>query len=120
MKRILVIDDELETRTVIELILSENNFVVETLSRSQYLTYSIEFFKPDLILLDVGLEGADGRELCNTLKTSPKTAHIPVILFSGYPNLSEHLHGCQPDAIIEKPVDLVKLLEVIKQTLHEV
>jgi len=117
MKRILVIDDELETRTVIEIILKQNNYTVEGISKWQYLTYSIQYFKPDLILLDVDLSGADGRDICSELKTSKTTSHIPIILFSGFPDLVGHLNGCQPDAIIEKPIDLTNLLETIRSTL---
>jgi Response regulator containing CheY-like receiver, AAA-type ATPase, and DNA-binding domains len=108
-----MIDDEVETRTIVELILKENNFVVETISKWQYLTYSIQYFKPDLILLDVTLGDADGREICHKLKTSKETKHIPVILFSGYPDLTDNLKGCTPDAIMEKPFDLTKLLDII-------
>jgi CheY-like chemotaxis protein len=117
MKRILVIDDDLETRTVIEILLKERDYIVEGISKWQYLTYSIQYFKPDLILMDVDLSGADGREICQQLKTSKKTRHIPIILFSGYPDLKDHLNGCVPDAVIEKPLDLNNLLETISGTL---
>lgn len=108
-----MIDDDVETRTIVELILKDNNFIVETISKWQYLTYSIQYFKPDLILLDVTLDDADGRDICSKLKTSKETEHIPVILFSGYPNLTDNLNGCNPDAVIEKPFDLTKLLDII-------
>ena len=120
MKRILVIDDDLETRTVIEILLKERNYVVEGISKWQYLSYSVQYFKPDLILMDVDLSGADGREICIELKSSKQTRHIPVILFSGYPDLRDHLNGCEPDAVIEKPIDLVNLLKTITEALDTV
>lgn len=117
MKKILVIDDELEIRRVVEIILKQNNYLVEAISKWEYLSYSVQYFKPDLILLDVSLGGADGREICHRLKTSKKTAHIPVILFSAHHNLVENLNGCKPDAVITKPFDTVHLLETIKEKL---
>lgn len=117
MKKILVIDDELETRTVIEIILKDNGYMVESISKWEYLSYSIQYFKPDIILLDVDLSGADGRDLCIELKTVKETKDIPVILFSGYPDLQDNLNGCKPDAVIEKPLDLLTLLDTIKATL---
>ena len=117
MKKILVIDDELEIRRVVEIILKKNDYLVEAISKWEYLTYSVQYFKPDLILLDVSLGGADGRDICLKLKTSKKTAHIPIILFSAHHNLIENLNGCKPDAVIPKPFDTSHLLETIKNNL---
>lgn len=117
MKKILVIDDEVEIRRVVEILLTRNNYLVEAISKWEYLSYSVQYFKPDLILLDVSLGGADGREICHKLKTSKKTAHIPVILFSAHHNLVENLNGCMPDAVITKPFDTSHLLDTIKEKL---
>jgi DNA-binding response OmpR family regulator len=117
MKKILVIDDELEIRRVVEIILKQNNYLVEAISKWEYLSYSVQYFKPDLILLDVSLGGADGRDICHKLKTSKKTERIPVILFSAHHNLVENLNGCKPDAVITKPFDTSHLLDTIKEIL---
>jgi DNA-binding response OmpR family regulator len=117
MKKILVIDDELEIRRVVEIILKQNNYLVESISKWEYLSYSVQYFKPDLILLDVSLGGADGREICHKLKTSRKTENIPIILFSAHHNLVENLNGCKPDAVITKPFDTSHLLSTIKNSL---
>lgn len=69
MNRILVIDDDPEIRTVVEILLTRNNYLVEAISKWEYLSYSIQYFEPDLILLDVSLGGADGRQICHKLKT---------------------------------------------------
>lgn len=115
MKRILVIDDEVSILRVLEIILSSNNYVVEAISKWQYLPYSIQYFKPDLILLDIFLGGADGREICSQLKNSKATAHIPVIIFSAQ-NFNDQ-ESCKPDAFIAKPFDANMLLETIKMNL---
>jgi len=47
----------------------------------------IHSFEPDLILLDVSLSGADGRDICHDLKEGNDTKHIPVVLISAYYNL---------------------------------
>ena len=116
MKRVLVIDDEVSILRVLEIILSSNNYVVEAISKWQYLPYSIQYFKPDLILLDVFLGGADGREICRKLKNTKETAHIPIIIFSAQ-NFEDDLESCKPDAFIAKPFDATLLLETIKMKL---
>ena len=117
MKRILVVDDEVDILTVVQIILSREQFIVETISKWEYLPYSIQYFKPDLILLDVSLSGADGREICTQLKASKDTQHIPIILFSAHHNLIENLNGSKPDAVVSKPFESSYLVETIKSNL---
>jgi DNA-binding response OmpR family regulator len=117
MKRILVIDDEQEIRRIVEILLKQNNYLVEAISKWEYLSYSVQYFKPDLILLDVSLGAADGREICRQLKTEKQTANIPVILFSAYHNLVANLNGCKPEAVITKPFETAHLVDTIRNVL---
>jgi DNA-binding response OmpR family regulator len=86
MKRILVVDDEVDILFVIKMILTNNGFDVQTIPKWENMGQSILNFFPNLILLDVSLSGADGRDLCNKLKAAKATQHIPVILFSAHYN----------------------------------
>ena len=53
MKRILVVDDEVDILYAIQLILDNSGFEVETTPKWEGMSASIINFKPDLILLDV-------------------------------------------------------------------
>lgn len=110
-------DDELSILRVIEIILSSNNYDVEAISKWEYLPYSIQYFKPDLILLDVFLGGADGMEICKQLKNSKETADIPVVIISAQ-NFRD-IAGCQPNAFLAKPFDMDTLLETIENNLQK-
>ena len=46
---------------------------------------------PDLILLDLMLPGIDGLEVCKTLKSNEKTAHIPVIMVTAKAMIGEKM-----------------------------
>jgi DNA-binding response OmpR family regulator len=54
-----------------------NNFIVETVSRWEEIDSKILDFKPDLILLDVMLGGADGRDICRNLHSTKKPEIFP-------------------------------------------
>lgn len=118
MKKILVVDDEYDILTVVTLILSRHNFKVEAISKWEHIPDAIKSFSPDLILLDVCLSGGDGRVICDQLKSSEETAHIPIVLFSANYNLLESLKGCKPDAVIAKPFDSTDLVAVIQNKIN--
>ena len=114
MKKVLVVDDNIDILTVVKLILSSNGFDVETLLRSRLLDEKIRNYKPDLILLDIALGDADGRKLCLQLRSDDKTSHIPVILFSANYNLEHSFADFLASDFIPKPFETSFLLEKIK------
>ena len=82
MKKILVIDDDEDILSLVQMMLSMHDFKVNAISRWEEMDDNIRDTPPDLILLDISLRGADGRDICKRLKNNPVTRHIRVILFS--------------------------------------
>ena len=118
MKKILVVDDEVDILAVVKIILSNHNFDVETVSRWENISQTVESYNPDLILLDVSLGGADGRDICKTLKSTKATENIPVILFSARYDLVHDLKGCKPNAVLKKPFESSTLVNIIQGNLN--
>lgn len=117
MKKILLVDDDLDIINVVEILLTRNNYKVKATAQWENITKSIKNFSPDLILLDVALGGADGRDICEELKSSTNTQHIPIILFSAYYNLAKDFRGCPADGFVSKPFDISYLLETISKNI---
>jgi DNA-binding response OmpR family regulator len=115
MKKILVVDDDVDILMLVKITLSMNNFMVEAISRWEEIDQRIKSFGPDLILLDVMLVGADGRGICKRLKQSEDTKDIPVILFSANAEMGNSLETCGAQGFIAKPYELAHLLETINQ-----
>lgn len=113
-KRIFIVDDDESIHDIINLIF-EHDFVHGVL-KADGLENAILDFSPDIILMDIRMENADGRELCNLLKNNPQTAHFPIVLFSALP-IDRHNLECHPDDVIEKPFDINNLTERINQLL---
>lgn len=118
MNKILVVDDDADILMLIKTILTMNKFEVEAISRWEKLDHSINNFKPDLVLLDVSLLGADGRDLCKKMKQESTTQHIPVILFSANADMGNHIQDCKAEAFIAKPFELSHLLKTIRLYLN--
>ena len=62
--------------------------------------------RPDVILLDVGMPGVDGIEVCRRLKSDPLTRLTPVVLVTGLSDLSDRIKGIEAgaDDFLSKPV----------------
>lgn len=119
MKKILVLDDDIDILTVVQLVLEANSFEVMTITRWQLIYTRIESFKPDLILLDVSLGTQDGRNICKQIKSGKDTRHISVILFSANLNVEKSVTECLADSFIAKPFDINDLIQGINNELME-
>ena len=120
MKRLLVIDDDPDFRTVISTYFSKSGFEVATASGKGEALEKVAAFLPGIILLDVLLSGTDGREFCRQLKTDAATSHIPVILFSAHPGAGDQIAHYGADDFIAKPFPLQRLLERVVKHMDKV
>lgn len=73
---------------------------------------------PDLILMDIHMQGMDGVEVCRFIRRDPRTSHLPIILMSTDTQsaLVAEARAAGANAFLPKPIDL----EVLEQTLREV
>ncbi|MEO6894589.1 MAG: response regulator [Ginsengibacter sp.] len=118
MNKILVVDDDLDILSLVQTILSMNNFDVEAISRWEEIYTKMSEFKPNLVLLDVMLGGADGREICKKLHLTKETENIPVVLFSANPDMGKYINECTAQDFVAKPFKISSLLETINTHLN--
>lgn len=111
-------DDDRDILEVLQFILEDSGYEVDTLSDGTQLFDKIKQQIPDLILLDIMLGNMDGRDLCKNVKLQNDTHSIPVIMISASHNVSDVLkQECAPDDFIAKPFDINILLNKIKRQL---
>lgn len=118
MAKILVIDDDLDILSVMEILLSMKGFNVEVSAKGENTFPKIESFKPDLILLDVLISGYDGRVICKQLKSTEETRSIPVIMFSAHPGAAATIADYGADDFIAKPFNVATLIDKINHQLE--
>ena len=120
MPRIFVIDDDNDLLKVIKSLLSKRGFTVFTFTDWEVANNEIKISEPQLILLDVFLSGIDGLEVCQKLKSSPFTKHIPIILFSAFPRFAESaIHDYGANDFLAKPFEINDLVEKIHIVLSK-
>jgi DNA-binding response OmpR family regulator len=118
MLRLYVIDDDIDLLKVVKSLLVKRGFDVHTFTDWEIANNSIRIFEPQLILLDVFLTGIDGLDVCQKLKASPYSKHIPILLFSAFPRIAESaIHDYGADDFIAKPFEVGDLIKKVHSVL---
>ncbi|HTE02326.1 MAG TPA: response regulator [Mucilaginibacter sp.] len=118
LKRVLVLDDNQDILEIVHEALSYEQFEVKSTNESKNVMPLVKEFNPDLVILDYRVAGQNGGEICKQIKSHPEFSDIPVIIFSAYINHDDELfpYGC--DAVINKPFDLVELIEKVNNLIY--
>ena len=84
MKKILIVEDNKDSREILGLFVTKVGYQVIKASNSQEAITQAEAECPDLILMDLDLPDADGIKTTAILKKNPKTSHIPVVAVTAW------------------------------------
>jgi DNA-binding response OmpR family regulator len=118
--KLLVIDDDKDLLEVTKSLLTRKGFEVETNDNWDDALHQLESFEPQLILLDVFLNGIDGLDICKKLKSMPNTCHIPILIFSAYPSIAERvIYEYGADDFIAKPFEVSELVTKVHSVLSQ-
>jgi CheY-like chemotaxis protein len=114
-RKILLADDSVTAQNMGRKILADAGYDVVTVNNGSAALKRITELKPDLIVLDVYMPGYSGLEVCQRLKDSAETSHIPVLLTVGKlePFKPEEARRVKADAHIVKPFEASELLTAI-------
>jgi len=119
-KKILVIEDDIDLNTVIELNLQKEGYITDHAYDGEEALKKVEEFQPDLIILDVMLPKLNGVEFNTKLKSNPKTKNIPIIALTGKLGTKELFtvnNQLTVSAFFYKPVLMKDMLAEIKKLL---
>jgi DNA-binding response OmpR family regulator len=114
VKKLLIIENDIDTLDIVAIILEDSGFVVVK-SEARIPVREIIKIEPDAIVIDYLLDAGYGSDLCLEIKENPLTKQIPVILFSASHNLEKITHDCHADAFIAKPFDLDDFVQLISE-----
>ena len=118
MRKLIIVDDNAELLFAMQRLLSFYDFTVRTVQDHQNVLHEIASFKPGIIIIDVLLGGADGRQICKALRENPANWDITLILFSASPRHLENFREYKADGVIEKPFGIKDLIEKIEAAVQ--
>jgi CheY-like chemotaxis protein/predicted regulator of Ras-like GTPase activity (Roadblock/LC7/MglB family) len=118
MAKVLVVDDSLSVRKVVERALLGRQIEVVCAATGSEALERIEREAPDVVVCDVVMPDRDGYEICEYVKRHPRLAQTPVLLMSGIVNeeVRERAARVQSSDVLSKPFaadDLLRKLDAL-------
>lgn len=118
MKRVFVLDDNLELLDIMERILKPD-YIVYLKPNTENVMDDLRSFKPDLIILDHSIGDINSTKLMGELKSLDPLIKAPVILFSAHIKLPQLATDLGADGYIEKPSPISYIREYIKNAFDK-
>ncbi|MBS4036472.1 MAG: response regulator [Ignavibacterium sp.] len=120
MNRILIIDDNQENINYLTNKLTNENFLLISISGVEEYSHKIEIEKPDLILLNLRLKNGNGLEIYRKFSITPAATEIPVLLITSEINDDEIKDIFESGAFgyLKMPVSKVELISRITSALN--
>jgi len=116
-KKILLVDDDPSVRRMLQRVLEEEDYFVVSAANGLEAVEYAQAWSPDLALLDLSLPVQDGWDTLRRLAAGGPL--LPVIIITARPNQLFLALARGADALMEKPLDLPKLLRTIRDLLAE-
>jgi len=118
-KNILIVEDDPAIRFLLRDILGEHYIIYEARDGREAIGI-MNKISPHLIVSDVMMPDMDGLELCNIVKSTPNTCHIPFVILTARGNIEQKIEGYEvgADAYIPKPFHAEHLLVRIKKLIN--
>ena len=118
--RIMVVDDHEPNRLLLHEILEARGYVVDLCAGGEEAIARIGITPPDLLLLDVGMPGVNGFDVCRRLRADSSTASLPIILVTAFTSRDQRLEGIAAGAndYLTKPIDQPELLLRVRNALQ--
>ena len=117
---ILIVDDNHNNLEVLSETLTRAGFQVAVAIDGESAIEQIEYYKPELILLDVMMPGIDGYQTCQRIKSNPDTFDIPIIFMTALSDTEHKVKGFAIGAVdyITKPFQREEVLARVRVQLQ--
>jgi CheY-like chemotaxis protein len=119
MQKVLVVDDSLSVRKVVEKALEGRGLQVLAAASGAEAIQMIERDRPDVVICDVILPDKDGYQICQYVRTHPTIGATPVLLISGIDNGTVQARAAEvrSDEVLFKPFGVDDLVRTIDNLL---
>lgn len=117
--RVLLADDSPDNRLLMSLYLRRTGIQILTAANGEEALQVTAAMQPDLVLIDLGMPGMSGFEVCKRIKANPATTHTPVVFLTTLENRDDRINGVEAgaDDFFLKPVERDEFLLRVKSLM---
>jgi CheY-like chemotaxis protein len=83
-KRVLIVEDDVDSARSMHLLITDMGHQAEYAINGYVALDMVRGFRPEVVLLDLGLPGVDGFDVCKRIKNDYQHKHIRVVVITGY------------------------------------
>ena len=117
-KKILIVEDDFDTRYVLSLILKDEGYLVVTAADGECALAVAAEQKPDLVITDINMPRLNGIELTRNLRLKQETSSMPIIAITAYGHATMRTAlAAGASACARKPIIPNEFLPIIKRLL---
>jgi DNA-binding response OmpR family regulator len=121
MSKILIVDDEPQATTLLEMLLSSRGYKTVAVNESSEAIQVARETEPDLIILDLMMPEPDGFKVCRMLRADSRFMLTPILIITALDDTDSRIvaFGAGADDYLIKPYNVDELVSIIKALLHE-
>jgi len=127
-KTILIVDDEPDIVSYLEMILQDNGYATLVARDGNEALEAVRREKPDLVTLDISMPEASGTRFYKEVRTDPELKSIPIFIVTGVTGLGGDEHAYEkfistrrlvppPEGYFPKPIEREEFLKAVKEQL---
>ena len=130
MKKILIVDDEPDIVSYLEMILQDNGYETVTAVNGNEALEKVRADRPDLVTLDISMPEASGTRLYKEMKTDAELSGIPIIIVTGVTGMGGDKYAYEnfisnrrlvpaPEGYFPKPIDRDAFISTVRELLAD-
>src|SRR5438105_2594613 len=118
VKKILLVEDDFDTRYILSLILKDEGYEVITAADGECALAVAAEQKPDLIITDINMPRVNGIELTRKIRLQEETSSMPILAITAYgPTTQKSAIAAGASACARKPIVATEFLPMIRSLL---
>ena len=120
MAKILIVDDEPQATTLLEMLLSSRGYEIVSVNESSQAFDVAKETDPDLIILDLMMPEPDGFKVCRMLRADSRFMLTPILIITALDDTDSRIvaFGAGADDYLIKPYNVDELITIIKVLLQ--
>ena len=129
-KRILIVDDEPDIVSYLEMVLQDQGYETATAGNGNEAMEAVKRDRPDLVTLDITMPEASGTRFYKEIRLDPELSNIPVIIVTAVTGLGGDKYAYEkfisnrhlvpaPEGYFPKPIDREEFLAAVGEILGE-